>query len=312
MLVQTPIREAGPLVYGDYGEGEGWYQEIVELDFDPISGLGSPFSFKKVFKKVARAVGKVATVVLPPVTIAAATGILGKTLKQTAKKTLHVVGGAMRIAAPFASVIPGVGPIAAGALAAGGTVIGRMLQRDKPLQVFTQPKTYLQAGGAALATQAIGAIKAGSIGGWLGGEAPVAGQTLAEAEAAAMAARDAQMSAYGGGWFSGNIGDTLGQVGRTAVTGLNIYERVAPYFGGKGVREAVPVEPVYLPGAADPYFGQPEFPGFESRVEGGVPADSGAMMFPEMEGEVSTAAAGLPMPLMLGAGALLLLFASRR
>ncbi len=272
MLVQTPQYHAGPLVYGDYGEGEGWYQETMEIEFDPLTGLGSPFKFKKLLKKIA-----------------------------------HVTGGVMRIAAPFAALIPGIGIPAAAALAAGGTVIGKMLQRDKPLQVFKQKATLFQAGGAALATTAVGALAKGSIAGWLGGARAPAAQTVEQAEAAAEAARDTQMAAYGGAW--GTVGDVLGQVGRTAVAGLGIYRQVAPYISGPTpTAEVLREEPTYMPGAAYPYM-SPEFPGMEARVEGGVPAGSGAMMFPESESEIATAAVRLPIPLMLGAGALLFLLA---
>lgn len=317
----APVRVAGPLVFGDYGEGEGWYQEITEIVWDPVSGLGAPFSLKKVFKKVTSAVkkvvkpiAKVATYILPPVTIAAATGVLGSDLKKTAKKVGHLVGGAMRVAAPFAGFIPGVGPLAAAGLAAGGTVLGRMLQRDKPLQVFGQAKTLYQAGGAALSGYATAGIQSGSL--W----------PFSPAAEAAPAVPTAEILRGTSGYATGAVaaaegptfGSILGSVGRLATTGLAVYSQVAGQEPATGAEEevvATPYGPEYLypsqpylttSGPADPFLS--DFPGI---IQGGVEGDGGGIVEEAAGAPPGILAAGMGTPLLVGGGLLLLLLMRR-
>lgn len=303
-------RTLGPLVVGDYGEGPGVYQEITIIEWDPISGLGSPGWFKKVFKKVSRAIGKiipkevakVAPIVLPFLAPVAATGILGEHAKKSGKKVLHVVGGAMRIAAPFAAVIPGVGPLAAAGLAAGGTVLGKMMQRDKPLQVFTQPATLMQAGTAVLASTAIGKI-AGAM-----QLASAPQPSMSEYGPTYSAGGEAAAAAYPGG----SVGGYLNTIGRVAVTGLQTAQTfLTPKEAtplGYSEQYAAQAAQEYGPGYYESYL--PQFPGMESTVMGGAPSGGPATWEPG-DPPVPVTAADLftgPVPLMIAGGVVLLLF----
>lgn len=52
---------------------------------------------------------------------------MGKGFKKAIKGIGKVVGGGLKVAAPFAALIPGVGPLAAAGLGAGGRALGRAL-----------------------------------------------------------------------------------------------------------------------------------------------------------------------------------------
>lgn len=73
---------------------------------------------------------------------------IGKALKGVGK----TVGGAMKFAAPFAGLIPGVGPLAAAGLGAGGNLLGRALSGQKTFGDLGQTamSAGAGAGGAAL------------------------------------------------------------------------------------------------------------------------------------------------------------------
>lgn len=79
----------------------------------------------------------------------AATGIFGKQAKQTAKKVWGGAGDIAKVAAPFATLIPGVGPLLAAGLGAAGGALGTL----------NDPK------GMRLGTAVPGALKYGAIGG---------------------------------------------------------------------------------------------------------------------------------------------------
>ncbi len=271
----APTRVAGPLVYGDFGDGEGWYQEITEITWDPISGLGSPFKFKKVFKKVFKAVKKVV------------------------KPVAHVVGGVLRIAAPVMGLIPGIGV----PLAMGATLAGKMMQRDKPLQVFKQKATLFQVGGAGLAAFGVGKLASGLGFGALAKAVPTS-------EILRGTSGYDQIPA--GAMETASMGDVLGSVGRLAATGLQVYSRM----GGQEPA-AAPPEPMYQ----TPYGPEPIYPGqpyLASQPPGnpflsdfpGITAGGPPVTAPEggiLEAGMGGGLLGIPPIVLLGGGALLLL-----
>lgn len=65
-----------------------------------------------------------------------------------------IAGGALKVAAPFAGFIPGVGPLAAAGLAAGGTALGRLASGDNTFGKGGL-KNIALAGGAGAAGSAL-------------------------------------------------------------------------------------------------------------------------------------------------------------
>jgi hypothetical protein len=132
----------------------------------------------------------------------------GKVLHNTGLKSVgQAIGGVLKVAAPIAALaIPGLGPIAAGALAAGGNVLGNTLQGKNTLKSIP---------GAALGGVAVGAGRGllnKAIGGGYGGgtSAPTTGGGLA-------AVGNAGSAAGGGGGLGGTlqgIGQGLGVIGQ--------------------------------------------------------------------------------------------------
>lgn len=125
----------------------------------------------------------------------------------------HVVGSVLKVAAPLAGFIPGIGIPLGAALAAGGSAAGGALHGDK----FNLGKTLLAgaagAGGAAL-SGAGGAASAGTAAGQtavpsgLGGAANTAAFANAAPLAAGSAAASSAPGILGkiGGFVSGNPG----------------------------------------------------------------------------------------------------------
>lgn len=212
----------------------------------------------------------------------------------------HVAGGVLRIGAPLLGLIPGVGV----PLAMGATLTGKMMQRDKPLQVFKQKATLFQVGAAGLAAYGVGALAKGFTAGALLKAVPTS-EILRGTSGYGMVPAS--------GMETASMGDVLGAVGRLATTGLQVYSQI----GGREPA-AGPEQPVYqTPYGPEPiYPGQPylasqppgnpflsDFPGITA---GGPPVTGPEGMLQEA-GMAGGMLGGIPPLVLLGGGVFLLL-----
>lgn len=77
---------------------------------------------------------------------------MGKGFKKAVKGIGKAVGGGLKIAAPFAAAIPGVGPLAAAGLGAGARTLGRALSGQRTFDAGDILKTGALAGAGGFAT----------------------------------------------------------------------------------------------------------------------------------------------------------------
>lgn len=183
----------------------------------------------------------------------------GKVYKNTGLKSVgKAIGGVLKTVAPAAALIPGVGPVAAGLLAAGGNAAGRALHGDRFDPLKSLGAGALGAGGAALlGGQGISGI--GGIPGRLGiggapgvGGAATAGSTILDPS-----------SVVRQGGLSGIVKAITSDPERAARLGLGV---VGAIQGSQAAGRADDLQrralaPLFDPNAVNPYAGAGDDPG---------------------------------------------------
>lgn len=258
-------------------EATGYYTASEEA-----LGLGDPGFFKKVFRGAKKVVRK-------------------------------VVAPVLRIAAPLAMFIPGVGPLAAAAIAAGGSITGQMLGARKPLKIFRKPLRVFGEAAAAGGVAGVGKFAIGMLR-RDGTFAPTG--NVPTAEVLREAGLPPPVPAIG--W--GEVAQTVGQVATAALpVASQLLQRYLPGTPGEApdprIMDGGWGTPVYDPSGQPRYLPGPA-PGEGAYVPGsagspGSPAEAGPAIAPEMVQPAGMFGGPMMMPLLIVGGVVALLAANR-
>lgn len=244
-------------------------------------------------------------------------GLAGFKFKKVFKKVVRVTGKVLRVAAPLAAFIPGVGIPLAAALSAGASITGQMLSRHKPLSVFRKPLRLF--GEAAIAAGTGAALKGAT--GWfkvgMQGAKQILSPTgnVSTSEILRESEVPPPMPAIGWGEVAQTVGTVLTASADVASQLLRRQQPApdpeimygAPSPGpGSWARDPGTGEARYYPAAGAE---QPYVPG--SVGSPGSPAEAGPVGAPGMVQEAGMFGGPMMMPLLIVGGVVALLAATR-